>query len=124
MITFLAAGSETTANMLAWRISLLAQNPDIVLKLQSEIKSVLGDEPLGLDHLDKLHLTNAIMQESMRIHPITTGLGRQVVSDDRIEGVDVMAGSIVYVSQFSMHTDPKYWRSPMEFRPERFFESG
>ncbi len=120
VITFLAAGSETTANMLTWTISLLAQNPDIVLKLQSEIESVLGDEPLGLDHLDKLHFTNAIMQESMRIYPIVAGLGRQVVSDDTIEGVDVKAGSIVYVSQFSMHIDPKYWTSPMEFKPERF----
>ena len=45
-VTFLLAGYETTANTLSYTAYLLALNPDIQEKLQSEIDSYFDDTPV------------------------------------------------------------------------------
>ena len=46
-VTFMLAGYETTANTLAYTSYLLALNPDIQEKLQSEIDCYLEDKPVS-----------------------------------------------------------------------------
>ena len=46
-ITILMAGYETTANALAYTSYLLALNPDIQEKLQSEIDSYFDENPVS-----------------------------------------------------------------------------
>ena len=46
-VTFLLAGYETTANTLAYTSYLLALNPDIQEKLQSEIDSYFEEKPVS-----------------------------------------------------------------------------
>ena len=46
-VTFLVAGYETTANTLSYVTYLLALNPDIQEKLQSEIDSYFDDKPVS-----------------------------------------------------------------------------
>ena len=46
-VTFILAGYETTANTLAYTSYLLALNPDIQEKLQSEIDSYFDDKPVS-----------------------------------------------------------------------------
>jgi cytochrome P450 len=46
-VTFLLAGYETTANTLSYTSYLLAINPDIQAKLQSEIDSYFDDKPVS-----------------------------------------------------------------------------
>ena len=47
-VTFLFAGHETTANTLTFTTYLLALNPDIQEKLQSEIDSYFDEKPVSL----------------------------------------------------------------------------
>ena len=46
--TFMLAGYETTANTLAYTSYLLALNPDIQEKLQSEIDSYFEENPVSI----------------------------------------------------------------------------
>ena len=46
-VVFILAGYETTANTLACTSYLLALNPDIQEKLQSEIDSYFGENPVS-----------------------------------------------------------------------------
>ena len=46
-VTFILAGYETTANTLAYTSYLLALNPDIQEKLQSEIDSYFEEKPVS-----------------------------------------------------------------------------
>ena len=45
-VTFMLAGYETTANTLAYTSYLLALNPDIQEKLQSEIDNYFDEKPV------------------------------------------------------------------------------
>ena len=46
-VSFLGAGYETTANTISYTSYLLALNPDIQEKLQSEIDSYFDDKPVS-----------------------------------------------------------------------------
>ena len=46
-LSFLGAGYETTANTISYTSYLLALNPDIQEKLQSEIDSYFDDKPVS-----------------------------------------------------------------------------
>src|SRR5438270_6870921 len=54
ILTFHAAGHETTAIALVWTFYLLSQYPQVRIKLQDEIRSVLADREPKLDDLARL----------------------------------------------------------------------
>src|SRR5438270_10110032 len=69
ILTFLAAGHETTAITLVWTFYLLSQYPQVRIKLQDEIRSVLAGRAPTLDDLAKLPYLDLVLNESMRLYP-------------------------------------------------------
>ena len=69
IVTFIAAGHETTANALTWTWHLLSQHPDAEARLHAELDSVLGGRSPSPDDLPRLAWTRAVMAESMRLRP-------------------------------------------------------
>ena len=69
LITFLAAGHETTAKALTWVLYLLARAPDWQKRVRDEVLLVAGREPVSAEHLDKLVVTRAVLEEAMRLYP-------------------------------------------------------
>lgn len=43
-----------------------------------------------------------------------------IVQDVEIGGYDIPCGAMIVPMQWAIHTDPAYWRDPLEFRPDRF----
>jgi cytochrome P450 len=69
VLTFLVAGSETTAIALEWALYLIACNPDIQERLWAETDRVLGGEPVSFDHLPELKIADQIIAETLRLYP-------------------------------------------------------
>jgi cytochrome P450 len=58
--------------------------------------------------------------ESMRLYPPADFLGREAVNDCTVGGVTVRKGTNVFMSQWVMHHDPRYFPDPAAFLPERW----
>merc|ERR1719401_731193 len=57
MITMLIAGHETTASALTWALFELAQNPELLAKVQAEIDEVIGHKDMpDYDDIKKMEL--------------------------------------------------------------------
>ena len=55
LVTFLAAGHETTAKALTWTLYLIARAPQWQERILAEIDAVVGaGEPIGAEHLERL----------------------------------------------------------------------
>ncbi|MEY3052399.1 MAG: hypothetical protein RLY31_2184 [Bacteroidota bacterium] len=119
-ITLYAAGHETSSTALSWTLYLLAENPDVLLRVRSEADSAFGNNPPSFAALQDLPYTRQVLQESMRLYPPAFALGRQPVADDRILGHPVPAGSIIFLSIAALHRDPAFWEKPDEFFPDHF----
>jgi cytochrome P450 len=119
-ITFLLAGHETTANVLAWTFYLLSQNPSVEQQLRAELSAVLGGRPPAVEDLPRLTFTNMVIQEAMRLYPPIWAIERRAVADDVIAGFQIPAGSSVVISPYVLHRHEKFWPDAERFDPTRF----
>lgn len=141
IITMLIAGHETTANALTWTYYLLAQYPEIEQKVFDEIDMVLKNKPFKKDKevqktnlnsnqfriplpsdLPKLKYLEKVFRESMRLYPPVWSIGRIVEEDYIIGDYTIPKDSALFMSQYVMHRNPKYYANPDQFIPERWTE--
>src|SRR6266849_6639206 len=120
ILTFLAAGHETTAIALVWTFYLLSQYPQVRIKLQDEIRSVLAGREPTLDDLAKLPYLDWVLNESMRLYPPAWLQMRSVARETELDGVRLPVGTQLILSQWVIHRLPEIWQDPEVFRPERW----
>ena len=120
VMNLLLAGHETTANALSWTWMLLSQNPLVQTKLQEELQLVLGGRVPTMADLPQLRYTERVVMESMRLYPPVWAITRQALQDCEIGGYPIPAGTNVFMSQWVMHRDPRYFDNPEEFNPDRW----
>lgn len=120
VLTLFLAGHETTANALAWTWYLLARHPEAESMLHAEIDDVLGDRQPTADDLARLPYTRAVIAESMRLFPPAWVLGREAREPFEIAGYTIPVGTMVFMSQWLIHRDARWFPDPLAFRPERW----
>lgn len=119
-IVMFMAGHETTANALAWTWYLLDHQPRAMVRLQEELRTVLGGRLPAFEDLDRLVYTRAVFEEAMRLYPPVPLLSRQAREGDEFRGRQVRPGAIMLVLPWLLHRHTAYWDAPNAFRPERF----
>jgi cytochrome P450 len=110
LVTLLLAGHETTATALSWALYELGRDPD-----------QLGRALRAADDGDDDHL-EAVMKESMRLHPVIPMVVRHLMEPVTIGGVDLPRGANVGPSILVSHSREDNFDEPDAFRPERFLD--
>ena len=114
------AGHETTANALTFALHLLANHQNIQEKVLDEITEVESQTDDVTEQLQKMAYINAVINESMRLFPPAWITDRENIEDDEFLGYTIKSGTLIGVSFYEIHRNPKYWDKPEEFNPERF----
>jgi len=123
-LTLLLAGHETTCNALLWTLYCLARNPDVEARVQAELDQVLaGRAPMASD-LPQLLLLERVFAESMRLYPPVWIIARRAIAAFSLAGQTIERGTLVAMSQWGVHHDPRWYPAPYHFDPERFNEAG
>uniref|UniRef100_A0A2K5SBR3 unspecific monooxygenase n=1 Tax=Cebus imitator TaxID=2715852 RepID=A0A2K5SBR3_CEBIM len=76
--------------------------------------------PATYDAVVQMEYLDMVVNETLRLYPITIRLERVCKKDVEINGVFIPKGALVVIPTYTLHYDPKYWTEPKEFRPERF----
>jgi cytochrome P450 len=111
LVTLLLAGHETTATALAWTLYELGRDPRQLARAQRA-----ADAQDGKDHLE------AVLKESLRLHPVIPMVARQLMEPASIGGIDLPRGTNVGPSILLAHARAENHRDPEVFRPERFLD--
>ena len=122
-MTLFLAGHETTANALTWLWFLLSQHPQVEAKLQEELKTVLGSRTPTVADIRQLRYTEGVVLEAMRLYPPVWGMSRVALQDCVLGEYNVKAGTTVFVSQWAMHRDPRFYENPDVFHPDRWADN-
>jgi cytochrome P450 len=61
-----------------------------------------------------------IVMESLRLYPPIWAMSRTVSSKCEIGGYELEPGNFVFMSQWVMHRDPRFFEVPEIFNPERW----
>jgi cytochrome P450 len=90
--------------------------------MYKEVISVFGDKTSPtFNDLASLKYTLAVFYESLRMYPIITAIPKINPQDTVIgDGMFIPANTVVCLHTCGVHYNPKYWKDPYEFRPERF----
>ena len=121
MLSF-QAGHETTATALLWWSWLMASHPQAQARAAAEIDSCLAGQPPGADAMQALPWLTATLKEAMRLYPPVAALmTRRLTREIELGGVCLPARTLVRVTPWLLHRDPRWWpREPEAFQPERF----
>jgi cytochrome P450 len=122
VLTILLAGHDTIANALVWTWAFLAEHPDVDARLAAEAADVLGGGPARADHLPQLTFTRAVLAESLRLRPPAWLLARKALEPDAFGTVEVAPGSLVLLSPYLLHRDPRSFDEPETFDPARWLD--
>jgi cytochrome P450 len=106
-------------------MSELMRYPNVMKKAQAEVRDNLHGRPkVTEDDLVDLKYLRLVIKETMRLHPAgPLLLPREAMETCKILGYDIPKGTTVLVNAWAISRDPKHWKDPEEFKPERF-ESG
>lgn len=121
-ILFFMAGYAGTATLLSNVSYLLATHPQVQEKLINEIDSWDHSTELNYDMVSTFKYLDAVIWETLRLHPPVARVERESVSDYKLAGtgITVPAGMTVSIPVYAIHRDPKNFEEPDSFIPERF----
>src|SRR5262245_18840246 len=119
LLTFLAAGHETTAKALTWTLYLIARAPLWQERILAEVRSV-ADGAIAAPELERLPLTRAVLKEAMRLYPPAPVMTRVAAEDIELGGHRLKAGTLILIPIFAVHRHRALWEDPDRFDPERF----
>ena len=120
LLTFIAAGHETTAVGLAWTLQLLADHPGVETQAVEEIDRVAGSGDVKPEHLAALTYLRQLFSEAMRLYPPAPLIARTPRHATQIGGVPLKAGASVAIPIYALHRHRKLWDEPERFDPGRF----
>ena len=88
-------------------------------EIHNHRKKKLGKE----SDIPNLPYLQAIVKETLRLHPTGLMIVHESIADSKIDGYDIRARIRVFVNVWATGRDPDHWPEPLDFKPERFTES-
>ncbi|KAJ5951585.1 uncharacterized protein N7479_009998 [Penicillium vulpinum] len=129
LLTFIAAGHETTSSTFAWVIYHLARHPDIQSRLREELRTYVKPNDLENDTVDisslleGLPLLNGVINESLRLFPTVPLTMRTPAKPTTVLGYHIPMGTEIYIVPWSVNRSPETWGPTSEvFDPERWID--
>ncbi|KAI2639248.1 cytochrome P450 [Xylaria nigripes] len=135
LLTFLAAGHETTATALTWAVYILSKNPDMQTRLRDEIRSCLpsptsptsssysriGSEDLAALIDNRMPYLHAVCQEVLRYFTPVPIISREAAVDTSISGIAIPAGTRITICPLATNRDASLWGGDAHiFNPNRY----
>ncbi|KAK3987119.1 Tryprostatin B 6-hydroxylase [Cladorrhinum sp. PSN332] len=113
------AGTDSVAATLTHMFLELAHRPALMKALQTEFDAL---PDLSHDNLMTISLLDAVINETMRLHPpVASGTQRVTPPEGMHVGDNYIPGdTIVYVPSYTVFRDPRNFQYPTEFIPERW----
>ncbi|KAI0714199.1 CyP450 monooxygenase [Cerioporus squamosus] len=124
--TTYAAGADTTNAAVAAFFLAMALHPEVQLRAQKELDTVVGTSRLP-EFSDRASLPyiEALVKELLRWHVVLPiGVPHRVVADDEYRGHLIPSGATILVNVWAFSRDPAVYPDPETFNPERFLQNG
>ncbi|GAB7355477.1 hypothetical protein MBLNU459_g5974t1 [Dothideomycetes sp. NU459] len=131
LLTFLAAGHETTSSAFTWTAHLLATHPAIQDSLREEIYASIASprecSPTNFDlaaTLESLPLLNGVCHEANRLYPAVPITVRRAVKTTSIVGQIIPKGTQILLVPWATNRNTALWGpTATEFDPYRWIDT-
>lgn len=132
LLTVLLAGQETVFSTLSWFLFNYAKSDYWAEKARDEVEEIMqGQTEVTFEHLKKLDVIERMLKESQRMHPTIVQLNPRVLLTDleipksekyNLPPRKILKNSDVCINVAGLHKNPKYYRDPHIFNPDRWID--
>ncbi|KAL8090923.1 hypothetical protein AgCh_040116 [Apium graveolens] len=129
LLDVFSGGISSTGSALVFSMTALLRNQRVMKKAQEEIRRVIGKKGIvNEDDIQNLPYLRLIVKETLRLYPPgpllvpRVTMGTSILGEDEDHMYMIKPNTIVYVNTWGIGRDPKIWKNPLEFEPERFLE--
>jgi coumaroylquinate(coumaroylshikimate) 3'-monooxygenase len=121
----IAGAVDSSSLTMEWALSELIRHPKIMKRAQEELDIVVGrTRPVLMSDLPSLLYLQAIIKETFRLYPaFPLGVPHFNSKDVQILNYKIPANTNVLINIWAIGRDPKIWKNPLEFDPDRFSNS-
>ncbi|MEE2960753.1 MAG: cytochrome P450 [Myxococcota bacterium] len=125
LITFLAAGYETTASLLGLCIYYLLKHEEVMAKARERVDEIFdanGDADLSFKDIGQMGYLKMMIHETLRLWPTGSGFFLRPKAKTTLqEKYEVTEEDVFFISLPGLHRDKEIWGSrPEVFDPENF----
>ncbi|KAK5826466.1 hypothetical protein PVK06_021387 [Gossypium arboreum] len=124
MVALLVAGYETTSTIMTLAVKFLTQIPLALAQLKEEHDGIRlkksGSEGLQWSDYKSMPFTQCVINETLRVANIISGVFRRTVADVNIKGYTIPKGWKVFASFRAVHLDHDHFKDARTFNPWRW----
>ncbi|MFI9630917.1 cytochrome P450 [Streptomyces sp. NPDC052042] len=114
---------ETPSRAAGWILLHLARYPQAAGRVAAEATLLPADPAATTStHLDRLHYTQALVREVLRLYPPSWLLTRRVRRRTQLADYTIDAGATVLICPYTAHRDAREHSDPDQFQPERWLD--
>ncbi|CAO1416686.1 unnamed protein product [Diamesa tonsa] len=121
ILTFIVAGTETTAVTLSWTLLMIAMHPEVQNKMMNELDHVLGNsDDITYEDTLELNYMEQVIKESLRIYTFSPVLLRKTTGDVQLKNIVIPKGVTLAIDLHNLHRGEDCYKEPNEFNPDHF----
>ncbi len=120
LVFLMVAGTEATAQTVAWALHELSKRPELETALHAEVDEVLGGRPATYDDIPRLTVAGRVLAEVLRFHSPSWVFTRRTNTDTELGGHPIPAGTDVVYSPYLVNRAPVAHAESHRFDPERW----
>ncbi|CAF1308841.1 unnamed protein product [Adineta steineri] len=119
-LTFVLAGSETTGNLMVCIFYILMTHDHVLKACQQEIDQVIPNniDELTNEHLSKLVICEAIINETLRLYPSAPIFIRRCIHGHTIgtdNQLNIPIDTDIFINSYILHRRSDLWPQLLEF---------
>jgi cytochrome P450 len=105
---------------MAWTWYLLAQSPDVEVRLHQEVDRVLEGRLPEVADLPQMPFVEQVITESMRLYPPAWMIGRRAMREHPVGDFVLPVRALVLLSPYVTQRDARFFPEPDRFLPDRW----
>ena len=90
-------GTDTTTTTIEWMMAELLKHPNIMKKVQEEVRNVVGKKPkVDMNDISQMEYLKCVIKETLRLHPVVPLMvPRETTASVKLGGYDIDRKSVV-----------------------------
>ncbi|XP_060780147.1 cytochrome P450 1A1 [Neoarius graeffei] len=119
------AGFDTISTALSWSVVYLVTYPEIQERLHEELKEKVGMNrvPSLVDKTNLAYLEAFIMEIFRHSSFLPFTIPHCTTKNTSLNGYFIPKDTCVFINQWQINHDPKVWKEPSLFNPDRFLSA-
>ncbi|KAG6666716.1 hypothetical protein I3843_01G048200 [Carya illinoinensis] len=112
---------DNPSNCIEWTLAEMLNQPELLQKAVKEIDRVVGKKRwVEESDIPQLNYVKACAREGFRLHPVAPfNVPHVSMQDATVAGYFIPKGSHVILSRYGLGRNPRVWKEPLRFKPDR-----